>query len=876
MVAVLGSALVLCAPPRGGAQTTPPPAEAPVAAPAAVPAPANTPETAKPPPSTEAVVPPPGTAAASPTAPAPASPAAAPAQAPPAPVPVRPVASPNASPEPVTATVEGPIATEGETGVRVLYKEYGAVAVLPYYRARLDLRKVPRNVQLVDPEVNRYRGVVGLADMLESRLSSVVLNDVQVNPLQPDLQYRGFTASPLLGSPQGISIYQNGVRLNEPFGDVMQWDLLPLLAIDAVQLTPGADPLYGLNSLGGSLVLTMKNGFSAEGVRVSAMGGSFARHRLSAEVGKAYDDWAFYGAASLFGERGFRKESQSSALNLFGDVRHRDTDGVLGTNLTFVSTELRGNALAPVELLDSEGRDAVFTCPDTTQNTLWMWATDVERRLDEHVRLQGTAYVRRMARDTINGDEGEFELCSEGDAVSVLCSEDGEPVFAERGLAIATDRAFNGLYNTTQTDTFGLGATGQLVVDAPLASRPNQFLVGLSADGARVDFLQRAEAAYLTEDRSVIGQGVYLAGDDYRTKLISTNRYLAAFIADTWTVADGLSLQLAGRINWAHLNMEDQALSGALDGTHDFVRFNPSAGVSYSPLPELTVFANYSEGNRAPTTAELACADPNAPCRLPNAFVADPPLEQVVTRGVELGLRGTVGAADKPLLRWSVAAFGSRNYEDILFVAGSRVGTGYFRNAGRTQRLGLEVDLAGEVGPVRYAFGYSLLAATFESDLTLPGAAHPLAERDEAAEDEEEETEGDDDDDDEGGTLDVSPGDRIPGLPTHVMNVNLAVLPWPRLEVGANVTCRSGVAYRGDEANLLGDLSGYAVLGAYARYQALDNLLFFVQGQNLLDTAFDTFGVIADPSEVLEGTSNPRFVSPGAPLAVFAGVEFTH
>lgn len=773
--------------------------------------------------------------------------------------------------------IEPAVAPPAGDGSRVLAGEsYGAVAVLPYYRARLDLRKVPRNVQLLDAEMNQRGAVVGLSDLLETRLSSVILNDVQVNPLQPDLQYRGFTASPLLGSPQGISIYQNGVRLNEPFGDVMQWDLVPLAAVDAVQITPGADPLYGLNSLGGSLVLTMKSGFSAEGMRISAMGGSFARHRLSAEVGRAYDDWAFYAAVSLFGERGFRKESQSSALNVFSDVRFRDADGVLGTNLTFASTDLRGNGLSPVELLDMEGRDALFTYPDTTRNTLWMWATDVERQVDEHVRVQGTAYVRRMARNTTNGDEGEFELCSDGSAESVLCTEDGDPVLAERGLSIATDRAFNGLYHTTQTDTFGLGTTGQLVVDAPLASRPNQFLVGLSADGARVDFLQRAEVAYLTEDRSVIGQGVYLAGDDYRTKLISTNRYLSAFIADTWTVAEGLSLQLAGRVNWAHLNMEDQAPSGALDGKHDFVRFNPSAGVSYSPLPELTVFANYSEGNRAPTTAELACAEPDAPCRLPNAFVADPPLEQVVTRGVELGLRGTIGAADRPPLRWSVAAFGSRNYDDILFVAGSRFGTGYFRNAGRTQRLGLEVDLAGEVGPVRYSFGYSLLAATFESEQTLPGAAHPLAERDEAGEDDENEGVGGDDDEDQGGTIDVSPGDRIPGLPTHVVNANLAVDPWAGFTIGVNVTGRTGVAYRGDEANLLDDLAGYAVLGAYARYQLLEHLLLFVQGQNLLGAEFGTFGVIADPSEVLDWASDPRFVAPGPPLSVFAGLEFTH
>ena len=144
--------------------------------------------------------------------------------------------------------------------------------ITPAPGARIEIEKVPRNVQRLDAEALALDQPLDLADVLNARLGSATLNDVQNNPLQPDLQYRGFTASPLLGTPQGIAVYQNGVRINEPFGDVVQWDLIPQFAIGEVQLIPGANPVYGLNALGGSLVLRMKDGFRNPGYRVQARG----------------------------------------------------------------------------------------------------------------------------------------------------------------------------------------------------------------------------------------------------------------------------------------------------------------------------------------------------------------------------------------------------------------------------------------------------------------------------------------------------------------------------------------------------------------------------------------------------------------------------
>ena len=788
-----------------------------------------------------------------------------------------PEAAPEAETESESETVpEAETETETEAGAEAEAEaeaeeaEFGAVAVVPTAGPRLSLRKVPRNVQRVDLGALEQQHPIGTHQALDLRLGSVALNDVQNNPLQPDLQYRGFTASPLLGSPQGVAIYQNGVRINEAFGDVVQWDLVPEVAIDEIQLMPGANPLYGLNALGGSLSLRMKHGFSFDGYRVSASAGSFSRHTVSAEVGGSRDDLGYYLALSTFGEEGFRRESRSRAHQLYGDLRHRDERTEVGVNLTLADSDLNGNGLSPVELLEDEGRDAVFTFPDNTDNDLVMVAADLGRTLTDTLSVQATAYVRHLQRDTLNGDEGEFGVCADADGVDVLCDEDDEPLLSERGEMIPTAEPFDGLFNTTETVTDGYGGSLQLTVQEPLAGLDNHFVVGASYDGGHVAFLQRAEAGFLTTDRTVLGQDIFLSGSEFRTKLEADNRYVGVYAADTWTVAEPLALHAAGRFNWANIELDDRDPSGALDGDHDFTRFNPSLGLSYSPLPALTLFASYSESNRAPSASELACADPDEPCRVPNAFVADPPLEQVVNRGVEAGLRGVVGDAKRPQLAWSLAGFGSRNFDDIIFIAGSTVGTGYFQNAGETQRVGLEVDLSGRVGALQYYLGYALVHATFESELELPGGAHPDSEGDDAAD--ADDADADDDDDDEGGSIEVEPGDRVPGIPTHSLKAGLSVSPTPRWTLGVSMIARSGTPFRGDEANLLDDLDGYAIASAHTSYQLLDNLQLFLEAENLLDTEYETFGLLAEPDEVLDGTSDPRFVGPGPPFAIFAGI----
>ena len=247
--------------------------------------------------------------------------------------------------------------------------------------------------------------------------------------------------------------------------------------------------------------------------------------------------------------------------------------------------------------------------------------------------------------------------------------------------------------------------------------------------------MQRVELGHLTPDRGVTGQGIFVGGEDFRTRLDTESHYLGLYAVDSFTVLDPLTVQVSGRLAYARLELIDRE-GTALNGEHAFLRVNPAAGVTFHPIEPVAIFASYSEGSRAPSAIELACADPEEPCRLPNAFVADPPLNQVVTRAVELGVRGEhgrtrVGASARPRYSWSVAGFGSRNVDDIIFVAGSQIGTGYFRNAGQTQRAGMELDFGTNLGALEAYASYTLLRATFESELVLPAAPNPGLERDE-------------------------------------------------------------------------------------------------------------------------------------------------
>ena len=299
-----------------------------------------------------------------------------------------------------------------------------------------------------------------------------------------------------------------------------------------------------------------------------------------------------------------------------------------------------------------------------------------------------------------------------------------------------------------------------------------------------------------------------------------------------------------------------------LNGAHRFTRFNPSIGLSFNPSSALTVYAGYNEGMRAPTAIELTCADPNAPCKLPNNFIADPPLKKVVSRTFEVGARGLADTATS----WNAAVFRTDLSDDLQFVSsnGVALNAGYFQNVGRTRRQGLELGGSTRLGPAELTLHYSFTDASFRTGFIENSPNHSNA--------------------DATGAIVVKRGDRLPSIPRHGLKLRTELNPTTPWHIAANLQVASSVYARGDENNLdaNGRVPGYALVNLDTRYQLDRHLLLFARVDNLLDRRHANFGVLGrnvftapnqgfDPAQARP----EQFRGNGSPRGAWVGIQYS-
>jgi iron complex outermembrane receptor protein len=170
----------------------------------------------------------------------------------------------------------------------------------------------PADIQTISPETVAASHVWTATDLLDANIPSVFLSDTESNPFQEDLYFRGFDASPVLGTAEGLAVYQGGTRINQRFGDTVLWDMVPSFAIDRIDVVPGSDPVFGLNALGGAITINMKTGFdTTPGVQFDLSGGSFGRARFVAQMADQLGSEAYYLGASVTDDSGWRRSSES-------------------------------------------------------------------------------------------------------------------------------------------------------------------------------------------------------------------------------------------------------------------------------------------------------------------------------------------------------------------------------------------------------------------------------------------------------------------------------------------------------------------------------------------------------------------------------------
>jgi iron complex outermembrane recepter protein len=729
------------------------------------------------------------------------------------------------------------------------------VTASPLPGSALDPDKLPVTVEVLSPQdIARF----GAPDLLRALANApgISFSDAQDNPFQPNVFYRGFEASPLAGDAQGLAVYAGGVRLNHPFGDTVDWDLIPENAISSVTVE-STNPVFGLNALGGSIAMQFRNGFDFPGAQLTGSGGSFGRFEGGFQGGIQEGDNAFYGAGEARSESGWRQHSPSNLYSLFADFERRGPEWRVQLDVLGARSDLTGNGVSPVELLQAS-RPAVFTYPDNTTNAFALANLEGTFALSDAISFSGNLYLSRFDQRTVNGDAGAAAPCDADPAL--LCLDNGDVATGLNGEPI---QAFPveltyGELNRTSTGTTAFGGSAEASLNTRFFGQNGQWVAGAAWDGGRTRFSADTALGSLSLDRRFAGPGILVDQTDgivAPVAIQSRNDYYGIFISARTDISDALSLTFSGRYNLAEITLTD--LRGtALTGRHSFAHLNPAAGLTYAFDPHWSIYGGYSEANRAPTPAEFSCAGANTSCTLTNFFVADPDLNQVVAQNAEAGLRGATDFPGFAALRWHVDFFRSDLHDDIQFVASQIVGRGFFENVGATRREGAEfsLDTAGDIWSL--SLNYSFTNATFRLPLILNSPENPSA--------------------DVNGEIAVMPGDRLPGIPAHLGKVIVDTHVTADFDVSIALRAASGVYLRGDEANLNPKIPGYAVVDLGARYRLSDRLTLFGSISNLFDTRYATFGAFSPTGDVplteAPGATNPRSLSPAPPRWLSAGV----
>ncbi len=728
-------------------------------------------------------------------------------------------------------------------------EEVHVIGIAPS-RGDLDPNGLPFGVQSFSAEDLAQPNYYSVVDLLRQRAGSVSTNDAQNNRLQPDLQFRGFTASPLLGLSQGVAVYQNGVRVNEVFGDTVNWDLLPSSSFETVNLVAGSNPVFGLNALGGALSMRTRTGFSSEGGTAQVTGGSYDTFDFTLTQGGNNGSFGYFVAIEAMEEDGWRDFSDSDALNAYGALSWRGDSQELDLFFNYGDTSLKGNGAVPLDLLN-EDRAAVFTHPDLTENELSQISASFRKWWGEGTELNVSGFYRQIEVNSFNGDGTEFEECGEDDDdddddednpfEGLLCDENAEPVTDTSGQFVSED--FNAVNNRSRREQDSYGLTAQLLFNRDWFGVPNQAVLGIDYFSGQTDFSSSVEFSHLTEQRGTVLTG-RLWSEGFVT-LESDLETWSVFASDAISVSDRMTFTLSARYNDTQVdNVDPTGVNPDLEGSHSYSRLNGGVGMQYEVTDFMTLYSSLQQSSRTPTPVELACSEPDAPCNLPNSFLADPPLDDVVATGFEIGFRGRSEFLDY----WRVGAFYTLSEDDILFqtTGGVSSNEGFFQNAADTLREGLEVELQGSRNNLAWYLNYTYLEATYDTPFISSSPNNPASEN---------------------GRLFVAAGSDIPGLPEHNLKLGGVVQATDSFSVGMDFRAASGVHLRGDEANVDDKTDSWLVVDAYAALRIAERFRIEARVENLFDQEYETFGLYGEADEVLEDAEDEsgRFLGPAAP-----------
>jgi iron complex outermembrane recepter protein len=741
----------------------------------------------------------------------------------------------------------------------------------------VDQDKIPSNVQTVGAPDFSYTKTPDLLQSMVRSLPGVALSDETGNQFQLDLNYRGFIASPVIGTPQGLAVYQNGVRINEVFGDIVNWDFIPQNAISELTLYP-SNPVFGLNAIGGALSFQMKNGFTYHGVEGEVSGGSYGRVGTSVQAGGEVGNLSGYFTADAIDDAGWRTDSPSTLRRMYADLGARGDQTEFHVTFTAADNTFGAAAATPVQMLNQDW-SSIYTVPQTTHNQLAFLTASGTWKPSDTWTFQAVTYIRHYSQAHVDGNGTNADNnpadCASTPTPTAICFQNPgtavpfSPLVTTAGTPVPNSGTLGfpnvlGEIDRTWTTTNSFGGSVQAASSEQVFGHDNNFTVGLSIDRGLVQFTTTSELGTVNADQFpvVYGSGLFIdqpssagIGGVAPVGLGAHTLYTGIYATDTLDLTKRLSLTFGARYNIANIALTDELGNDSeLNGNDNYFHFNPMVGLTYKITPNLTLYGDYAVANRAPTPLELECSDPSRPCLIDNALVGDPPLKQVVTYTYEAGLRGQFDIATGHA-NWSVGAYHALNTNDIIDVLTNQtvsIGREFFQNASDTLRKGIEADFTYKQDRWNVYANYTYVDATFLNSLLLPSTVNTS------------------------GTQLVVPGDHLTGIPDYRFKLGAEyqiTKPWL---FGADLNIVGSQWLVGDESNQLPKVPAYWVVNLHSSYKISDNLEVFGLVRNLFNQHYYTFGTLTDVTEFgyLNLTDDRTFL-PGMPFAAYLGLRGT-
>src|SRR5574337_421314 len=737
---------------------------------------------------------------------------------------------------------------------------FEVVPTTPLAGGEINVAQYPGSVWQTNAQDIETFNDATITQTLARQAPGVTIGNVSGNDFQPDVSYRGFDASPVSGTPQGLAVYQNGVRVNEAFGDTVNWDLIPENAIQRMTIVTG-DPIYGLNALGGALNVTMKNGFTWQGFEADLRGGSFGRAQGAFQYGKQVGDYSVYAAFEQIQDNGWRVDSASQLSRFYGDVGYRANGFETHLQLTMGSTQFGASSFTPLQELQNAW-SSVYTVPQTTYNKMAMLAWTGSYAYSPALNLQGGLYFRAFNQAHVDGNATDVESCP---PYSCLNDNPAHDTFG----ALIPDISQNGSIDLGEIDgswtqSRSVGGNVQAVDTDKLGGYDNTLTVGAALDYGWTRFNGNSQLGlipgFFNNSLPVYGLPFYI---DEPTSFLTpvaantTNAYAGLYALDTFHASDRLTVTGGARFNFAGINLEG-ANNALLNGYSTFFHLNPTIGFTYKITPDINFYAGYGMSNRAPTPLELGCADPNNPCIIDNFLSSDPALKQVVGNTFQLGFRGENNLGQYGALQWSAGLFRTTLANDILPLQSEATGFGYYANVGTTLRQGVELSAQWTGDRWRTYANYTFIDAVYLTTFMEPSPFNPLA--------------------DANGNIPITNGTPIAGIPKNTLKVGFDYSVTDRWKIGADMVAASGQVAFGNENGAFPQVPGYAVFGVHTSYQIGKQLQVYGLIQNIFDQRFYTAGGLFDTSALPNAApflTDPRNFGPGKPFAIYGGLRLT-